>query len=92
MKNSGNLEYSTENNGFLRNISGSTSVQFALIISAVAIAVGLAIPVAIESNSQLLALNRSNIDYSTTSSITPIKRYNVRKSILDNNQTNPFPE
>ncbi len=92
MKNSGNLEYPTKNNDFLTNIAGSTSVQFALIISAVAIAVGLAIPVAIESNSQLLALDRSNIDYSTTSSIKPVKRYNIRKSILDSNQTNPFPE
>ncbi|MCF6320900.1 MAG: hypothetical protein L3J32_03935 [Rhizobiaceae bacterium] len=92
MKNYDNTKFSTGKSDLLRDVAGGSSVKFSLIISAVAIAVGLAVPIAIEGNSQILAFDRPDIDYMTTSSIKPVKRYNIRKSVLDNNQANPFPE
>lgn len=64
--------------------TSSTSVQFALIIGAIAIVTGLAVPFVYQQNAHRLAFDNSNIDRVVTGSIKKSKRYTIQKSILDN--------
>lgn len=73
----------TRKTGFMSNINGDTSMQFALIVGAVAVASALMVPLAIQGNSRLASLGHQNVDTITTGSIKQGKRYRIRKSILD---------
>lgn len=59
-------------------------MQFALVAGAVSVAAALLVPLVFEGSSQLAFNNHQQIDRTITGSISPVKRYHIRKSILDN--------
>lgn len=74
---------SDQKNCFLTNSSGDASMQFALIAGAVSIASALLVPLVFKGNSQIASTDIYGIDRTVTGSIEPVKRYHIRKSILD---------
>lgn len=59
-------------------------MQFALVVGAVSVAAALLVPLAYKGNSQLALGDHQQIDRTITGSIGPVKRYRIRRSILDN--------
>ncbi len=82
-KNS-NAKYNADNSGFLANISGDTSMQFALVVGAVSVAAALLVPLTFSGSSRLVFTDHKQIDRTVTGSVGPVKRYRIRKSVLDN--------
>jgi hypothetical protein len=72
-----------QKNCFLTNSSGDASKQFALIAGAVSIATALLVPLVFKGNSQIASTDTYGVDRTVTGSIKPVKRYHIRKSILD---------
>ncbi len=68
---------------FLTQSSGGVSKQFALIAGAVSIASALLVPLVFKGNSQIASTDIFGVDRTVTGSIKPVKRYQIRKSILD---------
>jgi len=68
---------------FLANTKGDASMQFALIAGAVSIATALMVPLVFKGNFKFASTNVHGIDTTVTGSIKPVKRYHIRKSVLD---------
>ena len=58
-------------------------MQFALIAGAVSIATALLVPLVFKGNSQVASTDIYGVDKTVTGSIKSVKRYHIRKSILD---------
>ncbi len=84
MRKNSKTRCTTDNCGFLSNINGDTSMQFALVVGAVSVAAALLVPLTFSGSSQLAFTDHQQIDRTVTGSIGPVKRYRIRKSILDN--------
>jgi len=87
----GNEKYRRSEPGLITSTDGGAMIRYSLIFSAIAIVAAIAVPLAVENNSQFLAFDPQEIDMMTTSSIGKNKRYRVRKSILDTRQINEQP-
>jgi len=74
---------SSQKTGFLANSSGNASMQFALIAGAVSIASALLVPLVFKGSSQIASNEIYGVDRTVTGSIKPVKRYHIRKSVLD---------
>ncbi len=84
MRKNSKTRYTTDNCGFLSNINGDTSMQFALVVGAVSVAAALLVPLTFSGSSRLVFTDHQQIDRTVTGSVGPVKRYRIRKSILDN--------
>ncbi len=68
---------------FLANEAGSSTVNAALVFSALAIVLAIVVPTAFEKSTALYANNSNGVDRIVTGAVKNSKRYHIRKSILD---------
>lgn len=72
---------------FLHDQSGSMTIQLAMYFAIAAVGIALVAPQFLSSSSERIATSSPGIDQVTTGSISGKKRYIIRKSILDLEQS-----
>ncbi len=66
--------------------TSGTLIRISMFAAAIAVFAAVAVPFAVNQNGTLMAFDPNEIDTITTGAIKkPVKRYHIRKSILDAN-------
>ncbi|MEO0328460.1 MAG: hypothetical protein AAF217_07650 [Pseudomonadota bacterium] len=68
---------------FLRNRSGETSIRMALVFGMAVIVITIVATPMLDKTSRQYAGNFNGIDNTITGSVKPVKRYTIRKTVMD---------